>query len=146
MALPSRFNRPKSPARTHLVEIRRGLLRLHKALIDSERAVWEREHGALSNGMFLQALLENEYFAWLRAYSGLLVEVDEALAGEEPITPDRARQYTDRIEALAALTGAAGEEAERYARAQERDPAVRFAHGELFRRIAAAREAAFDAA
>ena len=67
-----RRDRSPDPVRDHLKEVRRGLLRLHKALIDAERAVWERETGPVSNGRFLQALIEDPFFAWLRPFSGLI--------------------------------------------------------------------------
>ena len=66
-------------SRQSLVEVRRGLLRLHKALVDSERAAFEVGSGALSNGQFLQLLLQDPYFTWLRPYSALIAEIDEAL-------------------------------------------------------------------
>ena len=35
------MDRPSDPVRQQVVEVRRALLRLHKALIDSERAAFE---------------------------------------------------------------------------------------------------------
>lgn len=129
MAIPSR----RDPAMQPLRDMRMGLLRLHKALIDSERAVYESQHGQMTPGQFLAALLEEPYFGWLRPFSGLIVEIDEALAADEPPGPERARAFVERAHALA------GTEAdERLPHARRRDPAVLFAHTELTRAVAAA--------
>ena len=136
--LPRRDRSP-DPVRDHLKEVRRGLLRLHKALIDAERAVWERDTGPVSNGRFLQALIEDPFFAWLRPFSGLIVEVDERLATGEPLPGEEARGYVERIRALVQPMG---DEAERYERVRQRDAGVLLAHVELEARIDAAPETA----
>lgn len=131
--------RDPDPVRHHLVEVRRGLLRLHKALIDSERAFFERERGPVTSGRLLQALLEDPFFAWLRPFSGLIVEIDEALAEKEPMDPDRARDYVERVRLLVALPDEAVEDpgAEPYGQAVRRDPDVLIAHVELTGRLRA---------
>ena len=53
------------------------LLKLHKALVDGERGVFEAINGPLTAGQFLNVLLENEDFNWLRKFSMLIVEIDE---------------------------------------------------------------------
>lgn len=45
--------------RTHLDNLSRALLRLHKALLDGERVAYERVHGRIpTNGAFFQLVLE----------------------------------------------------------------------------------------
>jgi hypothetical protein len=57
----------------HLNHIFQALLRLHKALLDDERV-----HGRIpSNGAFLQLVLEDAWFAWLRPLSQLVAQFDE---------------------------------------------------------------------
>jgi hypothetical protein len=60
-----------------LKNARNVLLKLHKSLIDREREVHEGIHGPLTAGQFLNVLLENEDFSWLRKFSMLIVEIDE---------------------------------------------------------------------
>lgn len=56
----------------------RGLLRLHKALLDDERVAYERVHGRIpSNGVFLQLTLNDAWFAWLRPLSQSIAMLDE---------------------------------------------------------------------
>ncbi|HEX6371791.1 MAG TPA: hypothetical protein VF006_22910 [Longimicrobium sp.] len=139
---------PPNPAREHLAEVRRGLLRLHKALIDSERAVYEARNGALNNAEFLTALLQEPFFQWMRPFSQLIAAMDEAMFGDEPLTAQGARDYVNQAHAL--ITGPAdgdGGSAEnvRYGQVRDRDPAVLFAHTELVRRVADALRAYGDA-
>lgn len=60
-----------------LKEARQQILRLHKELIDIERRRFETENRQLSSGEFLQVLLNDENFNWLRRFSMLIVEIDE---------------------------------------------------------------------
>ena len=60
-----------------LKNARNVLLKLHKSLIDFERVAYEGIHGTLTAGQFLNVLLENEDFSWLRKFSMLIVEIDE---------------------------------------------------------------------
>ena len=81
-------------ARPQLTALRNGLLRWHKSLLDSERAAYERDVARItSTGQYLQLVLDDPWFAWLREISQFIVIVDETLAQkEEPATPaDAAR-------------------------------------------------------
>ncbi|MBI5317772.1 MAG: hypothetical protein HZB34_17565 [Nitrospirae bacterium] len=64
----------------HLDHLFQALLRLHKALLDDERISYERVHGRIpSNGAFLQLVLGDAWFAWLRPLSQLTVKLDELM-------------------------------------------------------------------
>ncbi|MGH9947550.1 MAG: hypothetical protein ACRD6X_10140 [Pyrinomonadaceae bacterium] len=53
------------------------LLKLHKTLLDHERTIYEGINGPLNSGEFLNLLLEDADFVWLRKFSTLIVEIDE---------------------------------------------------------------------
>jgi hypothetical protein len=125
--------RPADPLRRRLVEVRRALLRLHKALIDSERAVYETREGSTSSGRFLQLLLHDPFFAWLRPYSGLLASIDQALAADDGVDPAAARAFLDELRAMVGAPAEGG--ASRYEEARQRDPDVLFAHVQLVRHL-----------
>ena len=72
---------PMSVSR-RLREIREALLRLHRTLLDWERRGYERVHGRLSANEFLQVVLHDSEFAWLRPLSESVVRIDELLAAE----------------------------------------------------------------
>ena len=63
--------------REKLKNARNTLLKLHKSLIDFERELYEGMHGQLTAGQFLNVLIDNEDFGWLRKFSMLIVEIDE---------------------------------------------------------------------
>lgn len=63
------------------------LLKLHKTMLDLERELHEGIHGPLNSGEFLNLLLEDEDFAWLRKFSTLIVEIDEMFGSKEDVTP-----------------------------------------------------------
>lgn len=81
---------PKPRARgwdISLDNVFRALLRLHKALLDNERVSYERVHGRIpSNGAFLQLVLNDPWFAWLRPLSQLMTKLDELNEEEDPST------------------------------------------------------------
>ena len=81
---------PLAPtARLQLEEVRRGLLRVHKALLEDARIRYEREQGRIEgSGALLRLVLNDPWFAWLHPLSGLVVQIDELLASDEPTTTD----------------------------------------------------------
>lgn len=125
---------PATPARKRLVEMRRHLMRLHKALIDAERTRFEEVHGRQTSGQLLQALIHDPFFAWLRPFSQLITRIDAAAADKQsPVTDDAARDFAREAGALLLRPVEDGEDAERYEELRRRDPAVRFTHTELAR-------------
>jgi hypothetical protein len=131
----SRRNPTPDPLRSRLVELRRGLLRLHKALLDSERSAYERSNGPITNSKLLQLLLEDPYFAWLRPYSGLIVEIDEALAGEQAVEEEQGRGFARAARELVAVDEGDEPTVNHYDRVCRRDADVLVLHVELSSRI-----------
>ena len=83
--------------RTRLVDLRQGLLRLHKALLDSERRTYEKAHGRInSTGELFQLVVGDDWFAWLHRVSELVVQIDVMLDAEEPATAIEATRITWR--------------------------------------------------
>ena len=125
------------PARQKLAELRQTLLTLHKALLDSERTSYELVHGTIpSPGAFLQLLINDNWFAWLRPVTSLLVQIDETLAAKNPAgTP---RQFEQLIEDTRALLSPSRETNgfwKRYSSAMQRDPGVAVLHQELEKKL-----------
>ena len=114
-----------------LAALRHQLLKLHKTLLDQERAAYERTHGAVSAGELLRLLLNHPQFAWLRVLSDQVVLIDELLDADEPAGADDARKLV--AEARKLLTPAEmGEEfAQKYQAALQQDPDAVLAHQKL---------------
>ena len=129
------MDRPSDPVRQQVVEVRRALLRLHKALIDSERAAFEARAGATSNGQFLQLLLQDPFFVWLRPFSGLIAAMDEALADAEGLPAEAADEFLAQVRSLIGPPDANTGGETRYEEVRSRDPDVLFAHVQLARLV-----------
>lgn len=121
-------------ARERLINLRNHLLRLHKSLLDSERAAYERDVARItSTGQYLQLVMEDPWFAWLRELSQFIVVIDERLDAEVPATPLDADQLTIRARDLVAPSESAAMHGfqRRYFEAMQRDPDVVLAHRDM---------------
>jgi hypothetical protein len=115
-----------------LREVRRGLLRLHKALLHSEREVYEQLYEPISSsGEFLRLAIEHEWFSWLRPMSQFIVQMDDVLTTKEPVSVSQVNQLLEESRQLlqASETGTTPEQ--RYYDAIQRDPDIAFMHAEL---------------
>lgn len=123
--------------RRKLADTRKALLALHRVLIGSERAVYERSAGAIpSAGAFLQLLTTDPWFAWLRPLSTLIVEIDEAFASKEPVTDEAIRTLLDASRQLITPDEQGDGFGRHYAEAMQRDADVVIAHGDAMRALA----------
>ena len=118
-------------------ELRLGLLRLHKALLDYERDDYERAHGQVNASELLRLALNHEQFAWLRPVSELIVRIDELLDADEPATPDAAESLLAEARALLKPSESGGGFGQKYFAAIQREPDVVLAHREVTRLLSA---------
>ncbi len=126
------------PAAERLKQLRNGLLRLHKRLLDSERAAYERDVARIaSTGQYLDLVLNDPWFGWLREISQFIVLVDETLAFEDPPTAADAVRLIKRARELLSPAEHGAGFARRYFEAMQRDPDVVLAHGAMMRVFAA---------
>ncbi len=121
-------------ARERLVEMRNGLLRLHKSLLDSEKAVYERDVERIaSTGQYLGLVMDDPFFAWLRELSQFIVVVDETLDLEEPATPADADRLIAQARILVAPSEGGKGFARRYFEVMQSDPAAVLAHSDMMK-------------
>jgi len=115
-----------------LVDLRLGLLRLHKTLLEMERINYEKVHGQVNSGELLQLVLNHPQFNWLRTISALVVEIDEALNGDEPATVS---DFDDLISQARLLFTSPGNEEfkTKYQAALQSEPAVVMAHSAVMK-------------
>src|SRR6478736_9034179 len=120
--------------RERLNDLRNGLLRLHKSLLDSERAVYERDVERItSTGQYLGLVLNDPWFAWLHELSQFIVVIDETLDADEPATPADADRLTLQARTLVAPNEDAAGFARKYFEAMQRDPNDVLAHRDMIR-------------
>src|SRR5262244_3246811 len=98
-------NHISETTRDNLKQLRQGLLKLHKLLLDEERRGFERARGKISNSYeFLQLVLKDPWFDWLHRLSELIVQIDETLDphAETPATEADAKALAERAKTLLA--------------------------------------------
>jgi hypothetical protein len=124
-----------------LSELRNGLLRHHKVLLDSERDAYDHEIAKItSSGQLLQLVIHDPWFAWLHEVSELIVFIDQTQEAEEPVTSADADKLIQQARTLLIPAEQGSEFARRYDEAMQRDPAVVIAHGRLMKLLAQLRE------
>ena len=79
------------------------LLKLHKTLLDHERAIYEGINGPLTAGQFLAVLLEDPAFSWLRKFSTLIVEIDEMFAQKDGFNEEAVELHLSALRSLIAM-------------------------------------------
>lgn len=114
---------------------RQGMLRVHRLLLEMERVELERTRGRLAPNEYLQAVLNDPEFAWLRPASQLIVQIDEALDEAEqehvPVASDVTASLLAQVRALFTPVPPTTTFATRYLQMLQRHPDVVFAHRDL---------------
>jgi hypothetical protein len=105
-----------------LKNARNLLLKLHKSMIDLEREMHEGIHGKLNSSEFLNLLLEDEDFAWLRQFSMLIVEIDEMFAQKKVIAVEMIDANLAKVRELVDMTEPDEYFRAKYQFALQRDP------------------------
>lgn len=111
-----------------LADVRRGLLHLHKTLLDWERAAYDRDHGRTPPGQLLKIVMTDPQFAWLRPVSELIVRIDGALDMESPESPFDVEAILNHARALVAPEEGSPY-GQRYHAALQDSPDAVLAHG-----------------
>ncbi|MBK8304326.1 MAG: hypothetical protein IPK98_13300 [Chloracidobacterium sp.] len=114
-----------------LKNARNILLKLHKSLLDLEREMYEGIHGELTPVQFVNLLMEDEDFAWLRKFSILIVEIDEMFASKEGIEAGMIEANLEKVAELVEMR-----EPDEYFKAKyqfsiQRDPDAAGLHSQL---------------
>ena len=114
-----------------LKDLRLALLRLHKTLLDWERAAYERVHGRQSSNALLEALLNDQQFAWLRPISQLVVRIDEMLEDEVPPGENDIEVVLAHVRDLTRADETGNAYEQRYFAALQDNPDAVFAHRDV---------------
>jgi hypothetical protein len=123
-----------------LRDIRHVLLRLHKSLLDFERLGYERAHGKIENSyQFLDLVMHNPWFAWLRHLSELIVQIDESLDSREPTSENTAAALIEQVRLLLVPAESGGEFQKKYFTSVQQSPEVVLAHAEFAKLLGPAR-------
>ncbi len=86
---------------TELLKASRNLLLgLHKSLVDFERSIHEGIHGPQTSGQFLNVLIDDPDFAWLRKFSTLIVDIDEMFAQRDGFAKEAVDTHLKKLREL----------------------------------------------
>ena len=124
--------------RARLKKLRDGLLRLHKSLLDSERGAYERDVARITTtGQYLDLVMNDPWFQWLRELSQFIVLVDETLDLKEPAAPDSdLERLVMQAHAILVPDENGHGFARRYFEVLQRDPAAVLAHRDMLKVMA----------
>jgi hypothetical protein len=122
-----------SDFRTRLKTLRDGLLRLHKSLLELERAAYERDVAPITTtGQYLNLVLDDPAFQWLRELSAFIVMIDEALAQKAPpLTDEDAERLIVQTRGLLSPSEDGIGFARSYFEIMQRDAAAVLAHRDM---------------
>lgn len=80
--------------------IRDKFLSFHKILMDWDRDNYEMENGNVTAGKFLEMLLSDQSFEWLRTISTLIVRIDEAYDLDDGVSVEMLDGFYNEINDL----------------------------------------------
>src|SRR5688572_10244370 len=112
------------------------LLGLHKSLVDFERSIYEGINGPMNSGQFLNVLLEDRDFAWLRKFSVLIVEIDEMFAQRDGFQPDQVEVHLEKLRDLVEMRSDDEDFVFRYRAALQQDTEAAGRQGSLRKLLA----------
>lgn len=123
----------------YLRDLRNKLLYLHRMLLDRERIAYEQGSGRVTNGELLRLLIEHEQFAWLHRISSLVVQIDETLSADEPLSPEDFQALISDTRSLLVPSEVGSGFARKYYNALQGEPDVVLAHAEVAQFLASAK-------
>lgn len=114
-----------------LTDIRIKLLHLHKLLLGTERIRYEQVRGRVSQGELLQLVINHDQFAWLHRLSELIVQIDELIHSDEPITSEAIAALIADVQILLTPDEVGNDFAVKYDMVLQRNPDVVLAHADV---------------
>lgn len=119
--------------RRQLLLAREDLLRVHRALLHVERLRYEKVHGRIANnGLFLQLVIIDPWFDWLRPMGQMVLLVDERMEDKDsPLETTEASALLSRARQLL-RADASGDAFQRlYYQALQISPELAVLHGQV---------------
>jgi hypothetical protein len=120
-----------------LSDLRIKLLNLHKLLLETERLSYEQVRGQVSRGELLQLVINHDQFAWLHRLSELIVQIDELIHADEPVTSEAISALIADVRTLLTPDEFGNDFSVKYDAAFQRNPDVVLAHADVMTQLAA---------
>ena len=106
------------------------LLGLHKTLVDRERSKYEAANGPVTSGEFLNLLIDDRAFQWLRKFSTLIVDIDEMFAQRDGFSTDEVNSHLTKLRGLLEMDDHDEDFVNKYQSAIQDDLTIAAKHGE----------------
>ncbi len=120
----------------YLRDLRNKLLNLHRMLLETERITYEQVRGRVSNGELLRLVIEHEQFAWLHRISEVVVQIDEMLQADQPMSLEDVENMITDVRVLLTPQEEGNAFARKYYAALQREAGVVLAHAEVSQLLA----------
>jgi hypothetical protein len=124
--------------RAALTEVRNGLLRLHKVLLDWERIRFERINGRIDDNVkLLHLTIDDPAFAWLRGVSALIVQIDERMEDKKvALTSSDVKALRAEVRGLLTPSQTGNDFQRNYYWALQETPDIVVEHSAMIKRLA----------
>lgn len=102
LSMPDDGDAATATVRRQLDVARTDLLRVHRALLNVERLRYEKVHGRIANnGIFLQLVISDPWFDWLRPMGQMVLLIDERIEDKDnPLGVSEAAALLSRAKEL----------------------------------------------
>ena len=128
--VPDELTTALSAAR--LRALRTGVLALHKAALDAERARYEQAHGPIGGPQqVLRLVMDDPFFAWLRPLSDFVIQADIRLSDKKALLPSDVDRFASHLRSMVQSGSETDRFAVEYRRTLQNVPEVVVLHGEL---------------
>ncbi len=116
-----------------LKEARLQLLKLHKILVDNERETFEKNNGQVTSGHFLNVLINDKNFEWLKKFSSLIVQIDEMFDLDDGVSANMIEDQLLQMKNLLELTNSDDKFRAKYTKVLQDDPEIQDKHQQLIK-------------
>lgn len=94
-------NKVSEETRGKIKDVSKSFLRLHKTLLEEAKADYEAKNGAIASpNQYLQLVIDDPHFAWLRKLSSLIALLDEAVSLRRPANETEAQSLLSEAKIL----------------------------------------------
>ncbi len=135
--MPSDSSSDANAKMQQLRTVRKKLLALHKALLDSEKGIYEQFYGRIqTTGEYFRLVTSHDWFSWLRPISQFIVQMDDVIHAKEPIAPETIDQLLQQAQQLMQPDAEGTSLNKRYLHAIQRDPDIALMHADFTQQFA----------
>lgn len=122
--------------RARLKGLSKSLLRLHKTLLDDERAEYEKANGKINSiSEVFRLVLDDPHFAWLRKMSSMIAMIDEFLASKIPVSETDGLEFIKQVSVMLNFELADDSFDDKFQNALQRNPNAVISHNDALKYV-----------